>query len=133
MIQRCTNVNNPKWADYGGRGITVCDQWVNNFESFFYHIGEPPGIGFSIDRIKNDEGYFPGNVRWANDKTQVKNRRNSLNVVFEGQSESLMDLCSRLGINYFLAYNRIFRNAQNPNDAIMELVGSKKPPQGVGA
>lgn len=71
---RCTNPNNPKYEDYGGRGITMCDEWLNSFEAFYNHIGEcPPGL--IIDRIDNDRGYEPGNVRWVTYSESNKNRR----------------------------------------------------------
>lgn len=76
MIARCTNPNHPKFALYGGRGIMVCQEWLN-FEQFLEDIAAlgkcPPG--YSFDRIDNDRGYEPGNVRWASTKEQLANRR----------------------------------------------------------
>jgi hypothetical protein len=73
MLQRCGNPKNPKYKDYGGRGITVCERW-KKFENFFADVGEKP-TGMSIDRIDNDLGYFPGNVRWTTSVEQSKNQR----------------------------------------------------------
>ena len=78
MKNRCYNPNSPAYKDYGGRGITICDEWRNSFETFFdyvsklEHFNEP---GRSIDRIDNEKGYFPGNVRWATAKEQAHNQR----------------------------------------------------------
>ncbi|MFJ4469497.1 hypothetical protein ACIP2X_18665 [Streptomyces sp. NPDC089424] len=73
MIQRCTNPDHPRWADYGGRGITVCERW-RDFSNFLADMGEcPPGL--TLDRIDNDGGYEPGNCRWADYSTQNLNRR----------------------------------------------------------
>lgn len=76
MIQRCTNKNNPKWINYGGRGISVCDRWMK-FENFVSDMGERPG-GASVDRIDNNRGYEPGNCRWATPKQQAANTRRNI-------------------------------------------------------
>ncbi len=75
MKHRCLNMNNRKWPHYGGRGISVCDEWVNSFQSFIDHIGLRPGKGYCIDRINNDGNYEPGNVRWATSSMSNLNRR----------------------------------------------------------
>jgi hypothetical protein len=77
MIKRCTKPSSPKWNDYGGRGIKVCDRWLNDFAAFAADMGDRPGPGsvYSIDRINNDGNYEPGNCRWATMKIQSNNRR----------------------------------------------------------
>lgn len=78
MRKRCSDPNHKLYKYYGGRGITVCEEWNNSFLEFYNyvskldHYGE---IGRSIDRIDNDKGYFPGNVRWATAKEQANNQR----------------------------------------------------------
>lgn len=76
MIGRCTRLSHHAYARYGGRGITVCERWRADFWAFVADVGDRPD-GMSIDRIDNDRGYEPGNVRWADDSTQAKNRRPS--------------------------------------------------------
>lgn len=75
MIARCENPNHAAFDNYGGRGIHVCVAWRESFEAFFAHVGTKPSCAHSIDRIDNDRGYEPGNVRWATKSEQAKNRR----------------------------------------------------------
>ena len=84
MIQRCHNKNNHAYCDYGARGVTVCDKWrgKGGFVAFYEHIGNQPDNkeDWSVDRIDNNKGYGPGNVRWATAKDQANNRREPRDV-----------------------------------------------------
>jgi hypothetical protein len=74
MKQRCTNPKHKRFADWGGRGITVCERW-NDFLNFLADMGEPPSPELTIDRIDNDKGYSKGNCQWATRLQQTYNRR----------------------------------------------------------
>ena len=74
MIDRCTNPKSAAYPSYGGRGVKVCDRWLESFENFLADVGRAPK-GMSLDRIDNNRGYEPGNVRWATAKQQARNRR----------------------------------------------------------
>lgn len=74
-INRCSNPENNAWADYGGRGITVCERWRSSFPAFLEDMGRKPTPRHSIDRVDSDKGYEPGNCRWATKKEQANNRR----------------------------------------------------------
>ena len=74
MKQRCYNFNRECYDHYGGRGIKVCDEWLNNFEAFLADVGPAPSSEHSIDRINNDGNYEPGNVKWSTVFEQNHNR-----------------------------------------------------------
>jgi hypothetical protein len=74
MVQRCTNPRSKDYPRYGGRGITVCDRWLD-VELFFEDMGPRPGLEYTLHRIDNDKGYFPGNVKWATAKEHAQNKR----------------------------------------------------------
>jgi hypothetical protein len=75
LIARCTNPNNQCFADYGARGIEVCDRWLESFAAFVEDVGARPSSAHSLDREDNDGPYAPGNVRWVTGDVQANNRR----------------------------------------------------------
>jgi hypothetical protein len=75
MKMRCFNPKNDRYDSYGGRGVTVAPEWIEDFEAFFVHMGPKPSPSHSLDRIDPNGNYEPGNVRWADRSTQNRNRR----------------------------------------------------------
>jgi hypothetical protein len=78
MRDRCLYPGNNRWQHYGGRGITICERWLNvkdGYKNFLEDMGRKPDPSYSIDRIDVDGNYEPDNCRWADNKTQMKNRR----------------------------------------------------------
>jgi len=77
MKSRCYNIRTEQYKNWGGRGITVCDEWraKDGFKAFHLYIGDRPEKGYSLDRIDNNGNYEPGNIRWATAKEQSNNQR----------------------------------------------------------
>jgi hypothetical protein len=101
---RCTNSNNKRYKDYGGRGISICDRWLI-FENFYADMGERPE-GLSIDRIDVNGNYEPNNCRWATDRVQYDNTQFSTKL---GIDCSLRELAKKHNIPYSTIQSRIFR------------------------
>lgn len=79
MKSRCLNKNLLHYKDYGGRGITICDEWLNSFPKFYEDMGDKPSPDLSLDRADNDGNYCKDNCRWATAKEQTNNRRTRKN------------------------------------------------------
>ena len=109
MLDRCRNENNQRYDQYGGRGIVVCDEWAKSFEAFFEHVGKRPSDQHSIDRIKNDRGYEPGNIRWATPDVQIRNTRRNIRLTILGRTQVVSDWSLESGVNVYTIMARLRR------------------------
>jgi hypothetical protein len=109
MVQRCHDQNHPSYKNYGARGVTVCSDWKESFQSFLDHVGRRPGQQFSIDRINNEKGYEYGNVRWATSKTQNRNRRSNRFITANGVTATISEWSDIAGIRQGMIVNRLRR------------------------
>lgn len=109
MIQRCCNPNNPNYHRYGGRGVSVCTEWRNSFETFLRDMGQPP-TGYSIDRIDNEGPYSRANCRWATEKQQQRNKRSNRLITSNGKTQSLAAWSEETGIDYLTLHSRLKRH-----------------------
>ena len=107
MISRCTRPNDKNWIEYGGRGISVCTRW-KVFENFLVDMGTRPDNS-SIERIDNNGNYELSNCRWATQKEQTRNRRNTIYVNFNNKTLPLSSWCELLDVNYQIAYDHVVR------------------------
>lgn len=107
MLQRCTNESHPDWANYGGRGIAVCERW-RIFDNFLADMGERP-VGpqrLTIERVENSRGYEPGNCEWRTYTQQARNRRGNHLVTIAGDTMTLAEWFERTGTNKKTYYHR---------------------------
>jgi hypothetical protein len=119
LIGRCCNPSHQQYPNYGGRGITVCTRWRESYGGFLADVGRRPSAQHSIERIDNDRGYEPGNVRWATAAEQQHNKRNNHHVTIDGERRTLAEWAivspvSRRGILLRL------RNGWTPERAVFE-------------
>lgn len=106
MLERCRNPNNKFFSIYGGRGIFVCDRWLN-YDNFLADMGRRPSPKHSIDRIDNDGNYEPSNCRWATATEQARNKSNNRRITAFGKTKCVSDWCSEYGIAFRTIMSRL--------------------------
>lgn len=90
MKKRCYNKNASNYKNYGGRGITMCDEWRNDFITFYnWSMENGYQDNLSIDRIDNDKGYSPSNCRWTDRTTQNNNTRHNVYLTYNGKTQTM--------------------------------------------
>lgn len=108
MKTRCTNPLSAGYCDYGGRGISVCNEWLDSFDAFYRDMGaRPPGT--SLDRIDVNAGYSKENCRWATQSQQNENRRDSFFIKIQDEKVSARALAAILGVLRYVVYDRATR------------------------
>ena len=110
MKRRCNNPNDKRYDRYGGRGISVCEEWESSFETFMkwaYSNGYKDNL--LIDRINNDGNYEPSNCRWTDNKTQCNNRRSNIPIIINGETMTLKEYAERTGLSATMLYARYNR------------------------
>lgn len=105
---RCSDVNAQSYKDYGGRGITVCDEWKDDFQAFYdWAMVNGYKKGLTLERIDNNKGYAPENCKWATMKEQSNNRRNSRYLEFMGKKRTISQWADAIGISGDALYHRL--------------------------
>lgn len=127
MKGRCYNPTDSAYHYYGGRGITICDEWLNDFMNF-YHWATKNGYsdGLSIDRIDNDKGYSPDNCRWVTQKEQVNNTRWNVYIEYKGSRKTLSAWAEETGLSFDCLYNRLIRRKWSIEEALTIPKGQKR-------
>ena len=118
---RCLNENYAYRDTYGGRGITICDEWLD-FNAFYaWAIANGYKEGLTIDRIDNNGGYEPNNCRWVDMKVQGRNRRNNHLLTFNGETHCVTEWAELMGIKASTICTRL-RRGWSVEDALCRAV-----------
>lgn len=108
MKERCCNKTNAAYANYGGRGITICDEWLYDYAVFKdWALNNGYDEKLTLDRIDVNGNYEPSNCRWATKREQAINRRNTLYINYKGETKPLSVWCEDLSLSYEAVRRRI--------------------------
>lgn len=128
--QRCYNENCRDYIHYGGRGIKVCDEWLESFDNFVRDMGLRPN-GMTLERRDVNGDYTKDNCYWATRKQQSLNRRLTLKLTFEGETRTIADWSELKGIPYSTLKARVTRLGYTPEQALTKPVKSGQMLPGV--
>lgn len=110
MIYRCYNKKNISYKNYGGRGIKVCEEWKNDFMSFYnWAINNGYRADLTLDRIDVNGNYEPNNCRWATIKEQANNKRNNRFVEYKNEKYTISQLSDKMNVKYNTLYTKLKR------------------------
>lgn len=108
MKSRCYNKNVAIYPHYGGRGISVCDEWKDSFKAFEdWALSHGYNDKLTIERIDVNKGYGPDNCTWVTKHQQMKNKTNSINITINGETHNLSEWAELSGIKYATLYRRV--------------------------
>jgi hypothetical protein len=125
MIQRCINPKHDSYYLYGGKGINVCDEWMNSFESFHaWAMSNGYKDSLSIDRIDSNHDYEPSNCRWATQREQATNRRTSIIIGWEGKSGTIQWWSEQVGIHHATLWYRYKKKGMRPPELFVKRAKS---------
>lgn len=125
MIRRCYEPECDHFIYYGGRGILVCDRWLESVDNFIDDMGKCPD-GFSLDRIDLNGNYCPENCRWAGAITQANNKKNNRYFEYEGELLTIPELARRNGIKRSTLSMRIYGYGWEVQRAVETPVRAKE-------
>lgn len=127
LIQRCNNKNHSAYRYYGEKGIAVCEAWKDDFIAFYeWSMMNGYSDELTIDRIDISEGYYPENCRWVSRKVQANNRAFCKTIEYNGKTQTLMQWCEELGLNYKLIHSRLYKLGWSFEKAISVPVKKRK-------
>ncbi len=128
MVCRCHNEKSDSFKNYGGRGISVCDEWRNDFSKFLdWSVKNGHDFSLTIDRINNDGNYEPSNCRWADKEVQSNNKSTNHYVVINGVKKTLTQWAKENGLNINMVCKRIMRGMSD--ELAVTTPYFRKPPK----
>lgn len=122
MIRRCYDEACERYADWGGRGITVCKRWLESPVNFFTDMGAKPSRGHSLDRVDNNLGYYKENCRWAISEVQMNNTRRNTLVTYNGKTQTAARWARELGMHPGTVITRLVTRGWPPERAFSQPV-----------
>jgi hypothetical protein len=122
MVQRCTNPKEKAFHRYGGRGIHVCQEWIDSYEAFLAYVGRKPSRQHTIERIDNNGHYEPGNVKWATKKEQGNNTSTNRFLEFNGKRLTVAQWATEIGMDHEVLRARL-RYGWSDEEALTMPVG----------
>jgi hypothetical protein len=117
MIQRCTNPAKKNYHRYGGRGVVVCDRWLESFEAFYSDMGQSPSSAHSVGRRENGGPYSPENCKWMTRREQANNRESCRTLTFNGETKTVTEWSRAVGLSARTVLNRL-KSGWSPDDAL---------------
>lgn len=122
IVQRCSRPSCTAFKDYGARGIGLHPPWFD-FSVFVAEIPLCPDPALTLDRIDNNKGYVPGNIKWSDRQEQANNKRNNKMIHYRGETKSLAQWCRELDVNYMTVKTRL-RNGWTVSKALTTPTGA---------
>jgi len=126
MHNRCNNSKDDNYSYYGGRGITICDEWSEFLPFYNWAMSNGYKVGLTIDRINNNGNYEASNCRWTTAKAQANNRRNNLWYEFRGQTKTISQWSTIYNLQYDSIYTRVKKYGWSIEKALLTPVKIRK-------
>ena len=124
MINRCVDEKDPSYKNYGGRGITVCDEWLNDFDAFSEwallngYVMDAPQGQYTLDRVDNNKNYSPDNCRWVAMSVQQNNKRTCRYIEYCGETHTIAEWARIFGYKYNYLYNHLIYMGETLDEII---------------
>jgi hypothetical protein len=126
MKSRCYNHKNDRYNNYGGRGIKVCEKWLESFENFLADVGFKPTKEHSLDRINVNKDYCKENCKWSTRHEQANNKTTNIKITYNNKTQTLLQWCDELNLHYDTMRSRIFRYNWDVEIAFTKPIGNNK-------